>query len=203
MNSIKPINEWRRVMLDTSVLIDFFKDPARFSKQPEEQRRIERTQQLIGYLGQSEEEKPRPMTFIISAITVAELIKLPEKRDVLEKIISTFNSADVVLTAFTPTDGRMLIQHLEEYLPDGQKFQLLAQLEKDLKLTGISWARQWVSADLKIVVSAKAQKNLDVILTADSRTFFKIATVMELPCVDTNLLPENLFGDIDTTARFS
>ena len=52
-------------MLDTSVLIDFFKDPARFSKQPQEQRRIEQTQQLIGYLGQSEEEKPRPMNVVL------------------------------------------------------------------------------------------------------------------------------------------
>ena len=189
-------------MLDTSVLIDFFKDPSRFSKQPLEQRRIERTHQLLEFLGSSENEKSRPMTFVVSAITLAELIKLPERGDVLQKIVSTFHTADVLIASFTPTDGRMVAQMLETYLQGSQKFQLLAQLEKDLKTNGVSWARQWVSDDLKIVVSAKAQKNLDAVLTADSKTFLTLATAMQLPCVDTNRLPENLFSEIDTAQNF-
>jgi len=198
MTLIKRIKDWHHVLLDTSVIIDYLKNPARFANNPAEQKRIEQTKKLINYLSPPDRESAVRCTFLISSITIAELIKTPTEDQGIQSLVLLFKGADVMLLDFTVADAETLIRRLSEYLPEGQKHQLVGQLERDLKDHGVSWARQWVSDDLKILASAAAQRRLDVVLTADGRTFFSLAQNMGIPCVNMNALPKDLFDELDT-----
>jgi hypothetical protein len=203
MSTIKPIKEWRNVLLDTSVIIDYFKTPSRFGNNPLEQKRIENTQKLIHYLSPPTAEPEIRRTFLISAITIAELIKSPESDSTVRTIINLFRGADVMLLDFTIDHAEWLLKCLSDILPEGQKHQLFKQLERDLKTNGFSWARQWISDDLKILATAGCQKRLDVVLTADGRTFLTLAQKMGVPCLLTSNLPKDLFDDLNIDAAFN
>ena len=203
MSTIKPIKEWRFVLLDTSVIIDYFKNPARFGNNPLEQKRIESTKKLFHYLSPSSAESEVRRTFLVSAITIAELIKTPESDSIMRTIVTLFRGADVMLLDFTIDHAEWLLRCLSEVLPEGQKHQLVAQLERDLKTNDISWARQWISDDLKILATAGCQKRLDVVLTADGHTFLTLAQKMGVPCLLTSNLPKDLFDDLNIDAAFN
>ena len=53
--------------------------------------------------------------------------------------------------------------------------------------------------DLKIASTAKSLTKLDVVLTADKKTFTPICAQLDIPFVETSNLPKDLFDDINTT----
>lgn len=203
MSQIKPIKQWSRIMIDTSVIVDYTKNPARFDKNPGEKDRIEKVQQLINYLTSTEHSGESPM-LLVSAISIAELSKLPESSSNIERVTSLFSGAEVTFVDFTASIAASIPLLFDSILPDGQKFQWLKQLEQDLKFEGISWARQWVSDDLKIIASAHAQRRkLDALISSDTKVFAQLATKLDLPLVQPNKLPTNPSGSINIEVAFS
>jgi hypothetical protein len=203
MNQIKPIKNWSRVMIDTSVIVDYTKNPARFDKNPGEKDRIEKVQQLINYLTNTPHLQEPPM-LLVSAISIAELSKLPESRSNIERVTNLFSGTDVVFVDFTASIAASIPLLLDGVLPDGQKFQWLKQLEQDLRSEGISWARQWVSDDLKIIASAHAQRRkLDALISSDTKVFAQLATKLDLPLVQPDKIPTYPSGAINVDVAFN
>ncbi len=183
MKPAKPVKDWKHIFLDTSFIIDYLADPNKQRKNIVYQQRIDLVHQLMGILGNYEvSDKQEKRNFYISAVTIAELRKLSPS-NIAKDLVLLFNTGDVTFIDFTKDIALKINQHLEHYLPDGQKHQFIAYLEKESKAKQIGNARQWISDDLKIAACAKSVKNLDVVLTSDKNTFRLIADTLELPCI--------------------
>lgn len=200
MKPNKPIKEWKYVFLDTSVIIDFLQNSEKHAKNPKVQKRIELTQKLINNLGIS--NNGNRCLFYVSAVSLSELIKSSRPENIAQEVALIFNTSDVVFMDFTKSIANFLQRSLENFLPDGQKHTFIKQLEKVLNEQNVSNARQWVSDDLKIAATASTVKKLDALLTADRNTFFPIAEKLEIPCLVTDEIPINLFGELDTESTF-
>lgn len=200
MKPNKPIKEWKYVFLDTSVIIDFLQNSEKHAKNPKVQKRIELTQKLINNLGIS--NNGNRCLFYVSAVSLSELIKSSRPENIAQEVALIFNTSDVVFMDFTKSIANFLQRSLENFLPDGQKHTFIKQLEKVLNEQNVSNARQWVSDDLKIAATASTVKKLDALLTADRNTFFPIAEKLEIPCLVTDDIPIDLFGELDTESTF-
>ena len=75
--------------------------------------------------------------------------------------------------------------------------QLVRHLEKNIKSDhNIKNTRNWVEDDLKIACSANLLNKLDVVLTADEKTFSPICEKLKIPHIKTSHLPKDLFNEI-------
>jgi hypothetical protein len=202
MTAIKPIKHWSRIMIDTSVIVDYVKRPERFSSNPQEYIRIKKTQQLIDFLTNTDRAVPVPI-LLISAVSIAELSKLPESSDNIKRLVELFSGMDVLFIDFTARTAAAIPTLFDSVLPDGQKFQWLKQLERDLQSAEISWARQWISDDLKIVASAHMlTQKLDALLSSDTKVFTQMATKLGLPLVHPDKIPMLDDGSMNVNVFF-
>lgn len=198
MKPTKPVKDWKHIFLDTSFIIDYLADPSKVRKNADFQQRIDLAHQLMEILSSYGPDGDKgKRNFYISAVTIAELRKLAPA-NTAKDLVLLFNSGDVTFIDFTKDIALKLNQNLEHYLPDGQKHQFIAYLEKELKAKQVANARQWVSDDLKIAACAKSLRHLDAVLTSDKNTFRLIADALELPCVSMfkEEFANDLFGDI-------
>ncbi|MBL7813537.1 MAG: hypothetical protein JNL70_00935 [Saprospiraceae bacterium] len=195
-----PLAEWQHILIDTSVLVDYFSDATRYEKNPLVKRRIELSQKVLNALAEIELPEGKKRCIYISSITIGELRKLPQS-DNVNLLVETLIEHDVIFVDYTKRIATDLLYNLEKYLPLGQKFQFVAHLEKVLKIDGVASARQWIEDDMKIVACAKSIKKLDVVLTSDARTFLPIAEAMEVPCITMNEdnFQKDIFGNLDFT----
>lgn len=193
-----PLAEWQHILIDTSVLVDYFSDATRYEKNPTVKKRIELSQKVLNTLAEMELPEGKKRCIYISAVTIGELRKLPES-DNVNLLVETLIEHDVIFVDYTNRIATDLLINLEKYLPLGQKYQFLAHLEKVLKTEGVASARQWIEDDMKIVACAKSIKKLDVVLTCDARTFLPIAEAMEVPCItmDEDYFQKDIFGNLD------
>lgn len=197
MKPTKPISEWRNVFLDTSVIVDFLQKPEKFLKNPLVQQRIEFVHKIMTMLGAK--EKSRVIRrFYISAITVGELKNLQRPHSTKD-IISIFNGADVMFVDYTKDIAIQMNNSLEKNLSSAQLTQWLDKQVRDFGSNSDVSARKWMSDDMKIIASAKAIKNVDVILTSDHKTFKPIADRLEVPCLTMKQeeFPCDIFGEIN------
>lgn len=198
MKPTKPVKDWKHIFLDTSFIIDYLADPSKERKNAEFQQRVDLAHRIMEILCTYEPNGEKgKRNFYISAVTIAELRKL-SSANIAKDLVLLFNTGDVTFVDFTKDIALKLNQNMEHYLPDGQKHQFIAYLEKELKAQQVANARQWVSDDLKIAACAKSLKSLDAVLTSDKNTFKLIADMLELPCVSMfkEEFESDLFSDI-------
>ena len=193
-----PLADWQHILIDTSILVDYFSDPNRYEKNPAVKKRIEITKSVINALAEIELSEKRQRSVYISSVTIGELRKLPQL-DNTNLIAETLLGLDVIFVDYSKRVATDLLYNLEKYLPGSKKFQFLSHLEKVLKTEGVASARQWIEDDMKIAACAKSLKRIDAVLTSDIRTFIPIADLMELPCIYMNEenFPKDIFGNLD------
>ncbi len=193
-----PLAEWQHILIDTSILVDYFSDPNRHEKNPIVKKRIEITKSVINALAEIELPEKKKRSVYVSSVTLGELRKLPQI-DNANLIVESLLGLDVVFIDYSKRVATDLLYNLEKYLPDSKKFQFLAHLEKVLKAENVASARQWIGDDMKIAACAKSLKRIDAVLTSDKRTFIPIADLMELPCIymSEENFPKDIFGNLD------
>jgi hypothetical protein len=193
-----PLADWQHILIDTSILIDYFSDAERYNKDLIVKKRIETTKSVINALANLDLPENKPRSIYISSVTIGELRKLPildNAQLIAEALIGMY----VIFVDYSKKVATDLLFNLEKYLPDGKKFQFIAHLEKILKTEGVASARQWIEDDMKIAACAKSLKRIDAVLTSDVRTFLPIAELMELPCISMSEenFPKDMFGELD------
>ncbi len=193
-----PLADWQHILIDTSVLIDYFSDAQRYDKNQIVKQRIELSKQVLDTLGEIPLPQGGKRNIYISSVTIAELRKLPSS-ETAELLVQTLIAHDVIFIDYTKRIATDLLLNLQHYLPDGKKYQFIAHLEKVLKQEGVASARQWIEDDLKIIACAKSIRKIDVVLTSDIRTFLPIAQAMEVPCIAMSMdnFPKDIFGNLD------
>lgn len=198
MNSVEPIEKWKYIFLDTSVIIDLLLDANKFNKNIPVQKRINDTKKLFKYFSDSNTFLEKQYVFYISAITVSELTANLDK-DLTLVLLRLFSAGDLTFVDFTKDIALTITNNIKQYLPNYSINQFISQLEKKLKDDNTVFnKRNWIIDDLKIASSAKSLKKLDVVLTADKKTFSPICVQLDIPFVETSNLPKDLFDDINT-----
>ncbi|MFK5855391.1 MAG: hypothetical protein QM503_04610 [Bacteroidota bacterium] len=193
---IKPIKEWKKVFLDTTVIIDFLLSPDRFEKNPSVKQRITATHKLLEYLISNPKDE---VYFYISAVTLAELTKIGESGTLDDQLLELFSGSNIVFVDYTCETAIDINTNLKKYLPNYSVNQFLGKLESIKKDGGEFYqARQWVNDDLKISSVANSLKYIDVVLTGDNKTFVPIANMMNLPVLYTQNIPFDMFGEVDS-----
>lgn len=198
MNSVEPIEKWKYIFLDTSVIIDLLLDANKFDKNVPVQKRINDTKKLFKYFSDSNTFLEKQYVFYVSAISVSELTANLDK-DLTLVLLRLFSAGDLTFVDFTKDIALTITNNIKHYLPNFSINQFFSQLEKELKHNNTVFnKRNWIIDDLKIASSAKSLKKLDVVLTADKKTFSPICNQLEIPYVETSNLPKDLFDDINT-----
>lgn len=198
MISVEPIEKWKHIFLDTSVIIDLLVDENRLNKNIPVQKRIKDTKQLFRYFNASKDYHKKHYVFYVSAISISELTANLDK-DLTLVLLRLFSAGDLTFVDFTKDIALTITNNIKEYLPNFSINQYISKLEKGLKEDNTVFnKRNWIIDDLKIAASAKSLKKLDVVLTADKKTFSPICNQLEIPFIETSNLPKDLFDDINT-----
>lgn len=194
---VKQISDWKNILLDTSVIIDYIMNPEKITNNDKVKTKIVNTHKLFEYFNSTFNDTKR--TFFISAITLSELRKkIMHERSILESLLLIFNSSDVVFVDFTKDMAMQIHTHQEQLEQDPHLNKFLKELETELNKDGIYQASGWVSDDLKIVATAKFFKGkIDAVLTGDEKTFVPIAERFGIPVVNTFKLPLDMFDQLD------
>ena len=198
---VKQIEDWKYVLLDTGVIIDYLILPERITKNEKHRKRVENTHKLFKYFADTSNECRKVL--FVTAITLAELRKNIGEETILKNIVSLFNTADVTFVDFTKEMAMQIHTHMNLLDKEPHLNSFLKKLSNDLNKEKVYQASGWVSDDLKIIATAKFFKGkIDAVLTGDEKTFLPIAERFEIPVVNTFNLPKDMFGEIDVKREF-
>lgn len=198
----KQISDWKHILLDTSVVIDYLMTPERISNNENAKKRVEKTHLLFDYFHSTVNDIKR--TLYISAITLSELRKLSNDKTILETLVSLFNCSDIVFVDFTKEMAMQIHTHLDLLDKDPNLNSLVKNLSNELNKEGVYQASGWVADDLKIVATGKFFKGkIDVVITGDGKTFVPLAQRFEIPVVNTFKLPVTIFNQLEVNTAFN
>jgi predicted nucleic acid-binding protein len=172
--TLKPFKDWEHVFLDTTVIVNLLlslktgvTDPIAIF-----------TNKLISYLNSSNSGAAKKRHFYVSSVSVSELLrKSPNGRAV--EIINAINSENVTFVAFDNDIAELMINSYHPFLAKDTLNAFARQLswpEHDLVL-----AREWIQRDMMILASSHYVQ-ADAILTSDSRTMYRTAKELSVPC---------------------
>lgn len=195
------ISNWRYIFLDTSVIIDLLQNPEKLKKNKKHYDRVTDTKKLFKYFDLSKEKSNKKFIFYISSITVAELT-VDLGTDLYELLLNLFKSGDLTFVDFTKEIAFSISKNVREFVPDYSYNQLVSHLQKNIKdENSITNTRNWIEDDLKIACSANLLNKLDIVLTADEKTFSPICEKLNIPHITTSNLPKDLFDEISDISR--
>lgn len=198
----KQISDWKNILIDTSVVIDYLMTPERISNNENAKKRVEKTHLLFDYFQSTVGDVRR--TLYISAITLSELCKLSNDKPILDTIVSLFNCSDIVFVDFTKEMAMQIHTHLDLLDKDPNLNSFIKNLSNELNKEGVYQASGWVSDDLKIVATGKFFKGkIDVVITGDGKTFVPLAERFEIPVVNTFKLPLTMFNQLEVNTAFN
>ncbi len=172
----KAIYDWETIMLDTSVIINLFIAQQTGSTDP-----VTRlVDDLIsGFSNRPTHSTKKPRTFLVSSVSVSEILGKEVGQDKIMKILKALNSNNVEFVDFD-VDAALIMTDI------GQRWLGNKELHRFAKEIGwmeheLILAREWITRDHKIIACGIASK-AHAILTCDRKTFFPIAKQMGAPC---------------------
>jgi hypothetical protein len=179
----KTIIEWKTIMLDTSVIVSLFLSENTDSKDD----RVLFIRELIDFLNNSSSGDGKPRKFLISTIVLTELLVKENDQEKIKRILRVLNSSNVEFVDFDIETSLQFNHHLYPYLSK----DILHEFAKEFgfKSNDYMMAREWINRDFMIIMSG-VSNNVDVILSADHRTFYPLANKANAFCA---LMKRDLF----------
>jgi hypothetical protein len=108
---IKQIEDWKSILLDTGVIIDYLTLPERITKNDKHKKRVENTHKLFKYFSETSLENKRIL--FVTAITLSELRKRIGDETILKTIVSLFNTSTVLFVDFTKEMAMQIHTHID------------------------------------------------------------------------------------------
>lgn len=171
----KGILDWKVIMLDTSVIISLFNS----ENENVTDDRILFTRELIDYLNSSNSSDDKPRKFVISTISISEILTRENDSEKIKKILRVLNSDNVEFVDFDLETSLLFNNELYPYLAN-KTLNKLAE-SYGFKSHEFMMAREWITRDFMMIMSGK-QNNVDVILTADHKTYYQLAHKSNVFC---------------------
>jgi len=180
MKPSRKLVDWNNVLLDTSVILNYLKTGRGTDEQSE---KVRFTQRLINYLAAKHEDNKasKACNFLISSISISEIKHLAKDEELVNRIVKALSTPNVEFLSFTRGIALHLNGMLGSLIHDTIAVNELAQ-SQGLFLDNLAMAREWISRDAMIIASAHF-RNVDVILTDDSKTFLTICEKIQVPCL--------------------
>ncbi|ASE62574.1 MULTISPECIES: hypothetical protein [Chryseobacterium] len=180
----KRISDWENILIDTSILCALFA----FVEGNSTDVRFNFVHTLVKYLSTSKTSSSKDRRFLITSITVSEILSKENNSEKVKKIIKSLDSNNVEFIDFDLDTSLLLNHDLYEYLPKAKLNEFAASM--GFKTGDFMMAREWITKDMMIIENGK-NSNVDVILTCDKKTFYPIS---EKCCVFTALAYEEYFN---------
>ncbi len=172
----KSIVDWKTIMLDSSVIIALFMSQAEEVKDED----IRFTKDLIDFLNSHNSGDGKPRKFLIPTIVLSEVITIEDDQEKIKRILRVLNSNNVEFVDFDFATSMLFNHHLKPYIIKRKNLNKLA-LEIGFKSGDYGMAREWIHRDFMIAMSGKAHE-VDVILTADCKTFYPLSNKIDAFC---------------------
>lgn len=183
-NAKANIADWNTICLDTTVLIHLL-----LSASGESDAGIDFSSRLVRQLESNRGTSGRDRVFLVSTISISEIITLRSKEDITRNLITAIGSENVEIVAFDEDIASEmhegLVTELQAKKPMNDFARSVGFKEHDLVM-----AREWITRDMMICQTAK-NRGADVLLTLDKRTMMPVGAKMEVPCA---LLRKEMFG---------
>lgn len=179
MKPNKKYQDWHSIFLDTCTIIDYMK-----ATSGSNDKRLNFVKFVLDDLSSSENKKRK--RFVISAISISELILIQSNDELKEKIFSLFGASNVEVVSW----NRSLALYSNYYCRDLLSKKALNELSNFTipSVENKKLAREFLIKDYMLVASASYVK-CDVILTSDINTFIPVATKLQFPAI--GLVEEN------------
>lgn len=179
----KLIRNWERIFLDTSIICCLFNSEKTTSTDDT----IQFVRKLIDYLNNYKSENSKDRTFIISTITLTELLVKENDGEKIKRILKVLNSNNVEFVDFDLEIALRFNAVLYPHLAKPKLHEFAREF--GFKSGDFAMAREWIQRDFMILMTA-IQNGVDAILTTDKRTFYPLSQKLNEPCV---LCYPNLF----------
>ncbi|WP_339707569.1 hypothetical protein [uncultured Kriegella sp.] len=164
----KTIADWKRIMLDTSVILSLFLSEDENCKDEV----VSFNRKLIDFLEESKSGDGKDRTFLVSTVVITEILVKENDQEKIKKILRVLNSSNVEFVDFDLDTSLMFNYQLHPHL--GKKSLHKFAEEFGFKTHEYMMAREWINRDFMIMMSG-VRHNADVILTADKNTFYPLA----------------------------
>lgn len=171
----KTIVDWKTIMLDTSVLVALFNSENTNITDDT----ILFTRELIDYLNSSNSGDNKPRRFLISTITLSELLVKENDQEKIKRIIRVLNSDNVEFVDFDFDTGLLFNKELYTHLSKNKLHEYAREM--GFKSNDFMMAREWITRDFMIIMTG-VSNNVDVVLTADKKTFFPLTIKVNSFC---------------------
>lgn len=184
----KQIKDWRKILLDTSVLCALF----RSEHSPTIDAQTEFVLKLITYLTKNKTSDGQERIFLVSTITISELLTKENDSEKIKRILKVLNSKNVEFVDFDLMTALQFNKVLHPQLGKASLHQMAAGM--GFKSNDYMMAREWITRDFMIIMSG-VERNADVILTADKNTFYPAC--VQIGNADCVLVYPELFDSSD------
>jgi len=164
---VKKIKDWQRILIDTTVLFSLLRSEKSEAKDSHDLF----VRKLIEYLGNTKTSDLKERTFLISSVTVAEIVTNEEDSKKISRLMKVLDSRNVEFVDF---DLEVSIE-FNSQLKNKLSHKSLHERAKEIGFStnDYAMAREWVTKDYMIAMCGIVNAS-DVILTADKNTFYPI-----------------------------
>jgi len=197
MNNIPSVEDWKRIFIDTSFIIDSIRDIEFIDVNDAKYESVRKTHALIEHFKLSE-ANGNDVIWVTSSIVLSELSKF-ENKDAVGELQMLFNSPNMEIINFTRKEASFLVNDITNYIEQKHFSRYVRELQKSLSEKDVFNPKNYISNDALIIACAKS-KTCDVVLTSDEQSFKVIAQQVHLPILLSKDLPVDTFGNIDYTA---
>lgn len=181
---MKYFKDWERILLDTTVICSLFRSEK--SKSNNSQDLFVR--KLIEYLNSNKTSGGDERLFLISSITIAEIVTNESDSEKIKRLMRVLDSKNVEFVDF---DIEVAIEFNSQLKSKLNKKHLHKRAtEIGFSTYDFAMAREWITKDYMIAMCGIVN-NSDVILTADKNTFHPI--IKDIPNSNCILTYSELF----------
>lgn len=185
---MKYIKDWRRILLDTTCLCSLFRSEISILKNSQDLF----VRKVIEYLSSHKTSEGDDRIFLVSSITIAEMVTNEENSDKVRRIMKVLDSKNLEIVDF---DVEVALAFNAQLKPRLNKEHLHKRaMEIGFETNDFALAREWITKDYMIAMCG-IENNSDVILTADKNTFYPI--ILDVPNSNCVLTFPELFDVTD------
>lgn len=163
----KSIKDWKKILVDTTIICSLFR-----SQHPHINNENDAfVARLIDYLSGSKASDKSDRVFLISTITLTELLTKEQDQEKIKRISKVLNSNNVEFISFDTTTSLAFNHLLKPYLSKTNLHKKAAAI--GFKTGDYMMAREWITRDYMIALNGVI-KEADVLLTYDKNTFYPV-----------------------------
>lgn len=168
------IQDWQNIFLDTSIVIALLAH-----QKGSKDRVFNFVHQLISYLSNNKSKENKDRQFLVSAISLSEILCYEDNDDKIAKIVGVIGSENVEIIAFDQEIALQLNNHLHDHITN----TALNKFAQDLgyKSGEFAMVREWIHRDYMIVISA-ANRQADAILSTEKKNFLPVCNKADVFC---------------------